>query len=278
MDPQVESNERWIDIVILFSTCTSVILLLIAVFKLLCGRGDLCTRSDDYEEIDEVLSPQLGFVSPRLRMVPPFAESPKHTATDAHAIYAEPAARWGDEYMANSRIAQYQLGEPAAATLRHTSPTRTDVHVAPRPRTEGHRSVTIVAGTGGQAVRPVELTPLKDGEIDSGIELERSNHEFMHHGLHFDAGTWRVLRVRRGSCCERQGTCGPGDIICSLNGLKIAESGSDAEVAARLRGKPGSSIAIEVIHVDCRHVMTRQVILAPSAADLGISSRGPVRR
>jgi len=284
VDPQMESNERWIDIVILFSTCTSIILLLIAVFKLLCGRGDLCTRGDDYEEIDDV-SPQLGFLSPRLRMVPN-VDSPKYDG-DSHAMFPEPAVfspslpRRGDEEMTNGRIAHYQQPAPAAATLQHSNETRNVSHTAVRPRTEGHRNVTIAAaGTGGdgKAMRPVEVTPLKDGDIDSGIELERSNHEFLHHGIRFDAGTWRVLNVRKGSCCERQGTCGPGDVICSLNGVKIAETGNNAEVAALLRGKPGNSIAMEVIHVDCRHPMTRQVILAPSAADLGISSRGSQRR
>ena len=127
-------------------------------------------------------------------------------------------------------------------------------------------------------MRPVEVEPLKSGDIDSGIELERSNHQFMHHALQFDAGTWRVLQVRKGSCCDRQGTCGPGDVIVSINGIEIAKQDNHREVALLLRGRAGSSISMEVIHVDCRHAMSRQLILAPSPADLGISSRGSARR
>ena len=135
-------------------------------------------------------------------------------------------------------------------------------------------SVTgFVAGRGGVQLRPVELSPLADGAIDSGIELEQSDHQFLHQGLHFDAGTWRVLQVRKGSCCDRQGTCGPGDIIVSLNGVPIAGVGDHQQVASLLRGRAGSAISIEVIHSDCRHAMARQLILAPSPADFGISAR-----
>jgi hypothetical protein len=130
-----------------------------------------------------------------------------------------------------------------------------------------------VAGRGGVKLRPVELSPLADGAIDSGIELEQSDHQFLHHGLHLDAGTWRVLQVRKGSCCVRQGTCGPGDIIVSLNGVPIAGVGDHQQVASLLRGRAGSAISIEVIHSDCRHAMARQRILAPSPADFGISAQ-----
>ena len=78
-----------------------------------------------------------------------------------------------------------------------------------------------VAGRGGVKLRPVELSPLADGAIDSGIELEQSDHQFLHHGLHLDAGTWRVLQVRKSSCCVRQGTCGRVTLSCRSTGFLL---------------------------------------------------------
>jgi hypothetical protein len=56
----------------------------------------------------------------------------------------------------------------------------------------------------------------------------------------------------------QQGTCGAGDILLAING-QMLERLSRAQAAAALRGQPGSSIAIEVMHVDARHSVTRQV-------------------
>jgi len=58
----------------------------------------------------------------------------------------------------------------------------------------------------------------------------------------------------------------------SLNGLN-AEQADKRELVSLLRGMPGASISVEVIHVDCRHAVKRQLILAPSPSDLGISAR-----
>jgi hypothetical protein len=219
------------------------------------------------------LTPQLNFISPRMRFSsaanlgadePGLAEPGLgvHSALDADMPPLVPAP-------ASARLG---LGEGRPSVHGSTQEPAAAVRVAGVQRGAESGAAFFAAGR-GVALRPVELAPLADGEIDSGIQLERADHQFLHHGLHFDEGTWRVLQVRKGSCCDRQGTCGPGDIILSLNGVTIASVEDHTQVASLLRGRAGSAISIEVIHVDCRHAMSRQLILAPSPADLGMSSR-----
>jgi hypothetical protein len=300
-DSDLSTNDHWIDVTILFSTCISIILLLIALCKLICGRGELFAARSDYEEINDggvsPRTPQLSVISPQMR----FSSAAKWSADDPRV--AMPAALKFDAPtlavpgghpgapapMVSARgPAPLDRGlpkqQPAPASARldagesRTSPRcwsqEPAARVASSQQKADNASVKgFVAGRGGMQLRPVELVPLADGAIDSGIELEKSDHQFLHQGLCFDAGTWRVLQVRKGSCCDRQGTCGPGDIILSLNGVPIAGVGDLEQVASLLRGRAGSAISIEVIHADCRHAMARQLILAPSPADFGISTR-----
>jgi hypothetical protein len=260
VDTQGEGNQRWIDVVILLSIITSLILLLIAIFKLVCGRGDLFARPDDYEEIEDDGTPHLGFLSPRLRLIPVFgAHSPSGIKPIGSVLWPNPGE---DNSTPVAAEASLQGAEMRAGRSSLVS----------RGELQGERKAAFFTSPGCDVLRPVDEVPPRNGEIDAGMELERSNREFLHNGLLFDAGTWRVLSVRAGSCCERQGTCGPGDIIVALNGVNAAQA-DKSQLVSLLRGMAGSSISVEVVHQDCRHAVSRQLILAPSPADLGISSR-----
>ena len=266
IDAHTEGNYRWLDVVILFATCTSVILLVIALLKLICGQGDLCMlRGDDYEEIDDA-SPHLSFlhgISPRLRLIP---------SLSAEDSTASPVGRIRSGMWAGPITAEAPRQDSAPVSLEpHVQLSRRSGDTVTIPGQGGTRSVSDAGLLNNVALRPIEVQSLPAGEIDSGMELECSTHPFLHNGLHFDAGTWRVLQVRKGSCCDRQGTCGSGDVILSLNGVRLAEVDS-RQVPALLRGRPGTTIAMEVLYVDSRHAVARQLILTPSPADLRSSS------
>ena len=262
-----QGNRRWVDVVILVSIATSCMLFLIAIFKLVCGRGDLFARPEEYQEIEDDGTPNLGFLSPRLRLIP---------VLDAGSIRPISSVLWpesgGEQDVGVSTTAKAAVHEASRQDAERGT-ARSSSALQAEPLGEVRVSFQKPVSGSGDALRPVEEEAPRSGEIDAGIELERSNHEFLHNGLHFAAGTWRVLNVKKGSCCDRQGTCGPGDIIVSLNGVD-AKQADKRELVSLLRGMPGASIAVEVIHVDCRHAVRRQLILAPSPADLGISGRG----
>jgi hypothetical protein len=263
-----DQNEKWIDVVILISTATSIILLAIAIFKLVCGRGELWAREDDYEEIEEGSMAS----TPRLRghgifwgqdITPGATPAGKLTPEDNFPRPVGAASVAGDNEKGTNASKPIIL--KAAVPAQMSEPQPEGGKVRPTiviPHAAAHRELHL---------RPVEIVPLKEGEIDCGIEIECTDKEFFHLGEQFDAGTWRVHLVRQGSCCDRQGTCGPGDIILAIGGAEIRNK-DKYELALLLRGHAGSSISIQVIHVDCRHSMTRHIILAPSAAQLGISN------
>ena len=266
VNTHAEGNRRWVDVAILISIATSFILFLIAIFKLVFGRGDLFARPEEYQEIEDDGTPHLGFLSPRLRLIPALGTG----GITPIGTVLWPESTGGDKYASDA---------PAKAAAREASLQGAGMGTArsnPALRAEPHGELRVSFQKplhgGGDVLRPFEEDAPRNGEIDAGIELERSNHEFLHNGLHFAAGTWRVLNVRKESCCDRQGTCGPGDIIVSLNGVN-AEQADKRELVSLLRGMPGASISVEVIHVDCRHAVKRQLILAPSPSDLGISAR-----
>ena len=164
VDPQSESNERWIDIVILFSTCTSIILLAIALFKLVCGRGDLwSSREDEYEEIEDVagVTPQLTFISPRLRHISAFdspspGQKPKMWDEEAGAVL-----HMGETAVSPGLIPVYSSLVPVSATSELHAIERpviqTPATQAPLPHTQ--RAVSFVAAHGGLSMRPVEVEP-----------------------------------------------------------------------------------------------------------------------
>ena len=111
-------------------------------------------------------------------------ELPGPDATELRAPRRETAGEGGSK---RSEMGQVRHATSAAnATGVHSVPARS------------------AATSSGEVLRPVEELPLSGGDIDAGIELERATKSFSHNRLHFDAGTWRVLGVRKGSCCDRQ--------------------------------------------------------------------------
>lgn len=101
-----------------------------------------------------------------------------------------------------------------------------------------------------------------DDEVACGIELEQCPVEFEHHGVPHEKGTFRVRKVMKDGVCDRQGTCHEGDILVTINGVRIAGM-PVSKVHAELRGKAGSSIILGLCMERARTVTERTVVLAP---------------
>eukprot|EP00291_Cryptomonas_curvata_P010691 CAMPEP_0172180512 /NCGR_PEP_ID=MMETSP1050-20130122/17271_1 /TAXON_ID=233186 /ORGANISM="Cryptomonas curvata, Strain CCAP979/52" /LENGTH=293 /DNA_ID=CAMNT_0012853627 /DNA_START=42 /DNA_END=923 /DNA_ORIENTATION=+ len=104
-------------------------------------------------------------------------------------------------------------------------------------------------------------------EIGCGLVLERAEAEFGMHGAVFPRGTLRVAALQADGVAARQGACAVGDLVCSVNGVRVAGL-EEAEVERMMRGRAGTSVMLGIFSDASREMLTRHVVLAPSPASI----------
>mmetsp|Transcript_47719 Transcript_47719/g.97549 ORF Transcript_47719/g.97549 Transcript_47719/m.97549 type:complete len:303 (+) Transcript_47719:127-1035(+) len=223
-----QGNTVWKGVVVIMGGIMACVFFVLCIAKMCFGYSP---EEAFYEElVDEGKVTREGPIGVDLT-----AEAPPYAKTGGQAPFAgdEQEADWGK---GQSGAYQDDVERQSTAAL---------------DRLSGYRQ-----SKGGISPRR------EDDEVGCGIELEQCPVEFEHHGILHEKGTFRVRKVMKDGVCDRQGTCHEGDILVTINGVRIAGMPL-SKVHAQLRAKAGSSIVLGLCMEKARTVTDRTVVLAP---------------
>mmetsp|Transcript_33490 Transcript_33490/g.105489 ORF Transcript_33490/g.105489 Transcript_33490/m.105489 type:complete len:288 (-) Transcript_33490:174-1037(-) len=247
----VETSDRdsAVNVVIFISSLGSAVLLIFAFLKLICGYGDVCT-ADEYEQAEE----EISILTPT---------TPNRSSWNDEVLFAQAVPEVLPKPEAPAKSVNpavpdlqflYQADELASIPGSRASE---------KDFTRKHRTWDIQRDAYDMTG---DRKSIRDTIVEAGLVLEPIKQSIQMNGEVFPAGTFCVSDIKKGSPCERQGTCRVGDLVLSVNSKRLVEGTPVDEVHHLLVGKVGTSILIQIFPKDSMTYLTRHVILSQSSS------------